>query len=130
AVEEVIGLWEGAFKAEPGNAEQRIELLEFHWSLADLRALGRHRRGSYSNLPCQFAFRTEPKNADRPARSGHYYSNDGSGGLASWLLPIRAYASPFCQNSVAVQDFVEKSRVQGSGEALAGDAERGRVRLK
>jgi hypothetical protein len=41
----------------------------------------------------------------------------------------RAYASPFLQNTVGQQDFIEKIRVQGSGESFLGDAQLGRVSL-
>jgi hypothetical protein len=41
----------------------------------------------------------------------------------------RAYALPLLQDTVAPEDFFEKIRVQGRGEALLGDAQHGRVRL-
>jgi len=42
----------------------------------------------------------------------------------------RADASRLLQDTVAPQDFFEKSRVQGGGEALLGDAQLGRVGLQ
>ena len=42
----------------------------------------------------------------------------------------RAYASPLLQNTVAPQDFFEKTRVQGGGEALFGNAVLARMSLQ
>jgi serine/threonine protein kinase len=44
--------------------------------------------------------------------------------------PARAYASPILQNTVATQDFFEKSGVQGRSEPFLGNAQLGRMRLQ
>jgi uncharacterized protein (TIGR03067 family) len=43
---------------------------------------------------------------------------------------VRAYASPLLQDTVAPQDFFEKTRVQSGGEALLGDAVLARMSLQ
>src|SRR5262249_19069257 len=54
----------------------------------------------------------------------------GFGGPPRGATANRAYASPLLQDTVAPQDFFEKTRVQSGGEALLGDAVLGRVSLQ
>ncbi len=45
-------------------------------------------------------------------------------------VSVRAYALPLLQDTIALQDFLKKTRIQSGGEALLGDAQLGRVGLQ